>query len=268
MVYGCAFLAAFAMAGLAYFDRKEKRRRHSTFLLALVFSFPGWGFLAHHALLPQAVLTQAVRDPEEGELIRAVRDYDPVTLAKLRDVIREEALKGRPLADIVKMLSMVIFKNRAVYYQKGSDIHVFELAKVYLEEIKILKEKDPKLCYEMLFKPKEVDQQALRKAEREYLPKELEKRVRAQFILLIQSAYQLEAPPPSREEATPAFQSALKKIKMKHGDEGVKLLKNPTLDENDPVKSIEVFITLFESIIEQPLYESGPALRLSLAQGK
>lgn len=268
MAYSCAFLAAFALAGLAYFDRKEKRRRHSTFLLVLVFSLPGWGFMAHHSLLPQAVLTQVVKDPEEGEIIKAVRDYDPVTLAKLRAVIREEALKGKPFSNTVKILSTTIFRNRQVYFQKGSDLPVYELAKVYLEEIKILKEKDPKLCYEMLFKPGQVDAESLRKAEKEYLPKDLEKRIRDQFVLLIQSAHQLEAPPATREAAAPAFQSALKNIQRKHGDDGVKLMTNPSLGEQDPVKTIEVFITLFESIIDQPLYESGPALRFSFSQVK
>jgi hypothetical protein len=268
MAYSCAFLAAFALGGLAYFDRKEKSRRRAAFLYVMFFSLPGLGFLAHYALLPEAVIAQAVKEPDEGEIIKAVRDYDPATLSRLRDVIRNDALKGQPLPATINKLSLIIFQNRAFYFQRGSDIPVHELAKVYLEEIRILRVKDPKLCFELLFKPDKVDVENLRKAEREYLPKELQERVKAQFIKLIQSAQQLEAAPPTREEAAPAFEYALRNIKMRHGDEGVQILSNPSLLDRDPNKSIEIFITLLESVIDRPLYESGPALRLSFSKQK
>lgn len=266
-VYGCAALVAFIFAGLAFFDRFRKRKKVWTSVHVFFLTLPLFLIAFHFFLLPEIVLKRALPTPEGKQFLKTVRTYDPGEYANLRLIIAKNAFRANSLEQIKLETRQWSEANTKKYLKTADPVVVADFGELLLKEIEILRQKDPELCYALLFNFKEKPTPEQNKRLVESLPPEVqleEMRILTRLIETSSADYLLLEPP---FEVQLVFKKAIEKFKEKYGEEGVAVLADREKLLADKPKSVEMLLDLLSTVRTEPSRRKGEVFRVLFSKG-
>lgn len=266
-IYGCAALVAFILAGLAYYDRFNQKKKFRTTVFVFLLILPISGAMFHYFLLPEIILKKAFPSPEGKRLLVAVRKHDPAQYNKLRWIVARNAFKADALEATRREVRKWTDESTKNYLKTAPPEVVAEFSELLFREIEMLRSKDPELCYAVLF--------AFKDQPREELEKRLDSEFRDRFVseemALVCRMIETGSPnylylkdPPEVELAI--FRAA-QKFREKYGAEGVDFISNREKMLADKARATDLLLDFLASVRNEPPRIKGEAFRAILGKG-
>jgi hypothetical protein len=249
---GCAVLAEL-LTYVAFRRRNATKGSHAAVAIVLTLGLLG---IARVSILPEIRARQFDAETARLPVVAALRTVDPAAHAEVLALARDAGrAHGTARSAMWARFRSTIAQTAMKHAGRASDEAVVNLVIIMVDHMKMLEAKNPEICRQYLFPPKDRLVDFAPYFSRADQDKEIEV-----LAGLIQSAADTPQKVPTEQEISAALDTAVDAITKLYGAD-VAVVEDGANPRNDAKKVCSITRALYEQILALPPASRGPVLR-------
>ncbi len=190
----------------------------------------------------------------QNPLYAAVRDADPAAYESIMSTVRSAFEKGRSLADIRAVVRPIVQELYVKRLALTSDEALLAFARLLVDQMATLKDRDPQLCYAYGFDIDGADVQPEEHFTADLLAREVS--VGAEVIKRFQAERQL----PTEASVATQLEHVFTSLTQEYSRDVVLMSQNSHTTE-ERAKMCSMTLSMYEEILRLPSFQGVPLLR-------